>query len=60
MPPDAEALAELCDIVAGSAPFDLTQTDEHVEGAVVGLDPACYDACGQGSSPTRPTSTSTA
>jgi len=38
-PPDAEALAELCDIVAGSAPFDLTQTDEHVEGAVVGLDP---------------------
>jgi DNA-nicking Smr family endonuclease len=38
-PPDAEALAELCDLVAGSAPFDLTQTDEHVEGAVVGLDP---------------------
>ncbi len=38
-PPDAEALAELCDLVAGSAPFDLTQADEHVEGAVVGLDP---------------------
>lgn len=37
--PDAEALAELCDLVAGSAPFDLTQTDEYVEGAVVGLDP---------------------
>jgi DNA-nicking Smr family endonuclease len=37
--PDAEALAELCDLVGGSAPFDISDTDEHVEGAIVGLDP---------------------
>jgi DNA-nicking Smr family endonuclease len=37
--PDAEALAELCDIVGGNAPFDISDTDEHVEGAIVGLDP---------------------
>ena len=37
--PDAEALAELCDIVGGSAPFDISDSDEHLEGAMVGLDP---------------------
>jgi len=36
---DAEALAELCDLVSGQAPFDITSTDEHIEGTVVGLDP---------------------
>ncbi len=37
--PDAEALAELCDLVAGSAPFDISDSDEYIEGAMVGLDP---------------------
>lgn len=37
--PDAEALAELCDLVSGSAPFDISDSDEHIEGAMVGLDP---------------------
>lgn len=37
--PDAEALAELCDLVTGSAPFDITDGDEYVEGAMIGLDP---------------------
>ena len=37
--PDAEALAELCDLVGGSAPFDISDSDEYVEGAIVGLDP---------------------
>lgn len=37
--PDAEALAELCDLVSGNAPFDISDADEYVEGGVVGLDP---------------------
>ncbi len=37
--PDAEALAELCDLVGGTAPFDISDSDEHIEGAIVGLDP---------------------
>jgi len=36
---DAEALAELCDLVAGTAPFDISDSDEHLEGAMLGLDP---------------------
>jgi DNA-nicking Smr family endonuclease len=36
---DAQALAELCSLVSGSAPFDITQTEEYVEGRRVGLDP---------------------
>ena len=36
---DAEALAELCDLVAGSSPFDITDSDEYIEGHMVGLDP---------------------
>ena len=37
--PDAEALVELSDLVTGVGPFDITNTTEYVEGAVVGLDP---------------------
>jgi len=37
--PDAEALAELCDLVTGHALFDVSDSDEHIEGAMVGLDP---------------------
>jgi len=37
--PDAEALAELSDLVTGTAPFDISDSDEYVEGAMVGLDP---------------------
>jgi DNA-nicking Smr family endonuclease len=33
-----EALAELYDLVAGRAGFDITDTDEYVEGCVSGLD----------------------
>lgn len=36
---EAEALAALSDLVAGDVRFDVTDTDEYVEGAVVGLDP---------------------
>lgn len=36
---DAEALAELCDLVSGATPFDITASDEHIEGSVIGLDP---------------------
>lgn len=36
--PDAEALAELCDLVSGSAPFDISDSDEYVEGHVAGLE----------------------
>lgn len=36
--PDAEALAELCDLVRGTGHFDVTDTTEYVEGWAVGLD----------------------
>ncbi len=36
---EAEALAELADLVTGKAPFDLSDSDEYVEGAVTGMDP---------------------
>jgi len=36
---EAEALAELSDLVTGAARFDITDTREYVEGVVVGLDP---------------------
>jgi DNA-nicking Smr family endonuclease len=36
---DAEVLAQLSDLVSGQAPFELTETDEYVEGARSGLDP---------------------
>jgi DNA-nicking Smr family endonuclease len=34
-----EVLAELSDLVSGSGHFELSDTDEHVEGWVMGLDP---------------------
>jgi DNA-nicking Smr family endonuclease len=36
---EAEVLAALSDLVAGVGAFDLTETEEYVEGARVGLDP---------------------
>jgi len=36
---DVAALAELNDLVAGVASFDISDTEEHVEGMVLGLDP---------------------
>jgi DNA-nicking Smr family endonuclease len=35
---DAEALAELSDLVAGNGNFDISDSTEYVEGAVIGLD----------------------
>lgn len=36
---DAEVLAQLSDLVSGQGQFELTETEEYVEGARVGLDP---------------------
>jgi DNA-nicking Smr family endonuclease len=36
---EAEVLAELSDLVAGQGEFDITETEEYVEGMRVGLDP---------------------
>ena len=36
---DAEVIAQLSDLVSGQAPFDITESDEYVEGYRVGLDP---------------------
>jgi DNA-nicking Smr family endonuclease len=36
---DDEVIAQLSDLVSGQAPFDITETEEYVEGARVGLDP---------------------
>ncbi len=36
---DSEVLAALSDLVSGQGGFDLTETDEYVEGARVGIDP---------------------
>jgi DNA-nicking Smr family endonuclease len=36
---DAEVLAELSDLVSGHGTFELTETEEYVEGARLGLDP---------------------
>jgi DNA-nicking Smr family endonuclease len=36
---EAEALAELSELVTGGGHFDITDTDEYVEGSVVGIDP---------------------
>ena len=36
---EAEALAVLSDLVEGAAHFDISDTREYVEGAIVGLDP---------------------
>lgn len=34
-----EVIAELANLVSGIAAFDVSDSDEHVEGAVIGLDP---------------------
>jgi len=36
---DAEVLAELSDLVSGQGTFELTETEEYVEGARIGVDP---------------------
>ncbi|MGD1028242.1 Smr/MutS family protein [Candidatus Binatus soli] len=36
---DAEVVAQLSDLVSGQAPFDITESDEYLEGYRVGLDP---------------------
>jgi DNA-nicking Smr family endonuclease len=36
---DAEVIAQLSDLVSGQAPFDISETEEYVEGRRVGLDP---------------------
>lgn len=36
---DAEVIAELSDLISGQGPFELTETEEYLEGARVGLDP---------------------
>jgi DNA-nicking Smr family endonuclease len=36
---DAEVLAQLSDLVSGQGAFELTETEEYLEGARVGLDP---------------------
>jgi DNA-nicking Smr family endonuclease len=36
---DAEVLAQLSDLVAGQGAFELTETEEYLEGARIGLDP---------------------
>ena len=46
--PDGEALAELSDLVSGRTGFDITDTDEYVEGAVRGLDPRLIKKLRQG------------
>src|ERR1700687_1311063 len=37
--PDADALAELHDLVNGTAPFDITSRDDYIEGAAIGFNP---------------------
>jgi DNA-nicking Smr family endonuclease len=36
---DAEIIAQLSDLVSGQGPFDITETEEYVEGMRVGMDP---------------------
>jgi DNA-nicking Smr family endonuclease len=36
---DAEVLAELSDLISGQGPFELTETEDYVEGSRLGLDP---------------------
>ncbi len=36
---DAEVIAQLSDLVSGQAPFDISESDEYLEGYRVGLDP---------------------
>src|SRR5262245_48360635 len=43
-----EALAELYDLVAGRTGFDITDTEEYIEGCVIGLDGALVRKLRQG------------
>jgi len=45
---ESEALAELYDLVAGRTGFDITDTDEYIEGCVTGLDPRLVRKLRQG------------
>lgn len=36
---EAEALTELVDLVAGEGPFELSYSDEYIDGAVIGISP---------------------
>lgn len=45
---DAEVLAQLADLVAGDAPFDIADTAEYVQGIVGGLDPKLLDRLKRG------------
>lgn len=45
---DAEALAELADLVHGRGAFDITVTDEYLQGAVVGLEPEIVERLRRG------------
>lgn len=35
---DAETLARLAELVSGDGPFDITDTDEYIEGSIAGVD----------------------
>ena len=48
---EADALAELSDVVLGKKGFDITDTDEYIEGAVVGLDLRLVSKLRQGDFP---------
>ncbi len=48
---DWEALCQLTDLVAGRGPFDLSLTDEYVEGQVPHLDPQVMAALKAGALP---------
>ena len=51
--PDYEALCQLLDLVAGRSPFDLSLTDEYVEGQVPTLDPRVMAALRAGLLPVQ-------
>ncbi len=45
---DAEVLAQLAELVAGEAPFDLSDSDEFIEGHLPSLDPQLVRKLGAG------------
>ncbi len=50
---EAEVLARLYDLVSGQGGFDLTETEEYVEGARVGLDPRLISRLRRGEFPVQ-------
>jgi hypothetical protein len=56
---EAEALALLSDLVEGGARFDISDTREYVEGAIVGLDPRVLRRLRRGDYAWQATSTCT-